>query len=77
MQVNIYDAKTRLSAMLDLASSGKEVVTVRAGKPMARLVPLLEKASKSGVRLGGLKHLRAKVAADFHAPVSTFGTRRS
>lgn len=70
MLVNIYDAKTNLSALLDKAVAGEEVVIARAGKPLARLMPLTAVTSKSGVRLGGLKRARLKLAADFHAPVA-------
>lgn len=36
--VNVYEAKTRLSQLLDLAASGEEVIIARAGKPMAKLI---------------------------------------
>lgn len=68
MQVNIYDAKTNLSALLDRALAGEEVVIARAGKPLARLTPLARSNSRSGVRLGGLKRAKLLLAADFHAP---------
>ena len=70
MLVNIYDAKTNLSALLDKAVAGEEVVIARAGKPLARLLPLTAAASKSGIRLGGLKLAKLKLADDFHAPMS-------
>ena len=38
--VNIYDAKTQLSRLVDRAASGEEILIARAGKPLARLVPL-------------------------------------
>lgn len=72
MQVNIYDAKARLSSLLDKAIAGEEVVIARAGKPLARLMPVTAVASKSGVRLGGLKRNgrgQVKLAADFHVPM--------
>lgn len=70
MQVNIYDAKTNLSALLDKAVAGEEVVIARAGKPLVRLVPLTGAASRSGVRLGGLKQAGVRITQDFHAPTS-------
>ena len=70
MLVNIYDAKTNLSALLDRAVAGEEIVIARAGKPLARLMPVTAAASKSGVRLGGLKRARLKLATDFHAPLT-------
>ncbi|OGA00114.1 MAG: hypothetical protein A3H35_03290 [Betaproteobacteria bacterium RIFCSPLOWO2_02_FULL_62_17] len=70
MQVNIYDAKTNLSALLDKAVAGEEVIIARAGRPLARLIPLAAAASKSGVRLGGLARKAVRISADFHAPMS-------
>jgi prevent-host-death family protein len=37
---NIYEAKTRLSALLEKVSAGEDVVIAKAGKPIARIVPL-------------------------------------
>jgi prevent-host-death family protein len=71
MLVNIYEAKSKLSALLDKAQAGEEVVIARAGKPVARLTPIAPAAgSRSGVRFGGLKAQRLKLSADFHAPSS-------
>lgn len=65
--VNIYDAKTQLSKLVDLASSGTDVVIARAGKPVARLTQLDEKHE----RLTGLGALEGKgwIADDFDAPL--------
>jgi prevent-host-death family protein len=38
--VNIYDAKTQLSRLIDRATSGEEILIGRAGKPLVRLVPV-------------------------------------
>ena len=38
--VNIHEAKTQLSRYVDQAAAGEEVTIARAGKPVARLVPL-------------------------------------
>jgi len=40
VQVNIAEAKAKLSALLDRALAGEEIVIARAGKPLARLVPM-------------------------------------
>lgn len=37
--VNVHDAKTHLSRLLERAEAGEEIVIARAGKPVARLVP--------------------------------------
>ena len=51
--VNMLDAKTRLSQLVDQVESGaeKEIIIARNGRPAARLVPL-GKAEKPKVRLG-------------------------
>lgn len=38
--VSLYEAKTRLSALVDRAAGGEEIVISKSGKPKARLVPL-------------------------------------
>lgn len=38
--VNVHDAKTHLSRLLDRAAAGEEIVVARAGRPVARLVAL-------------------------------------
>jgi prevent-host-death family protein len=38
-QVNVHEAKTHLSRLLERAEAGEEIVIARAGKPIARLVP--------------------------------------
>jgi prevent-host-death family protein len=71
MLVNIYEAKAKLSALLDKALAGEEVVIARAGKPVARLTPIAPAAgTRSGVRFGGIPPARLKLAPDFHAPLT-------
>lgn len=71
MRVNIYEAKTRLSELLERVQAGEEVVIARAGRPVARLAPIAPASgTRSGVRFGGLNAARLKLAADFHAPAS-------
>jgi len=43
MQVNMHEAKTQLSRLVDRALGGEEIVIARNGKPVARLVPAHEK----------------------------------
>ena len=40
--VNLYEAKTNLSRLVDRAAAGEEIVIAKAGKPRCRLVPLGE-----------------------------------
>jgi prevent-host-death family protein len=53
MQLNVYDAKSKLSNLLDRAIAGETVVIARAGEPMVRLVPVKQVGNKSGVIFGG------------------------
>ena len=64
--VNIYEAKTQLSKLVDLAASGKDVVIGRAGKPIAKITSL--SPVKRAIRFGVLKG-HVKVADDFDAPL--------
>ena len=41
--INVYEAKTHLSKLLDRAAEGEEIVLGKAGKPLARLVPYTER----------------------------------
>jgi prevent-host-death family protein len=40
IQVNIHQAKTELSKLVERAEAGDEIIIARAGRPVARLVPL-------------------------------------
>jgi prevent-host-death family protein len=65
--VNIYEAKTQLSKLVDLASSGTDVVIARAGKPVARLTSLKQK-QKRVINFGALEG-KGWIADDFDAPL--------
>lgn len=47
--VNVHEAKTQLSKLLDRAHEGEEIILAKAGKPYARLVPLSPVRSESPV----------------------------
>jgi len=40
MEVNVHEAKTHLSKLLERVALGEEVIIAKAGKPVAKLVPL-------------------------------------
>lgn len=65
--VNIYDAKTRLSQLVDKAAAGEDVVVSRNGKPLVRITRL--ESAKRPIRFGLLKG-KVTIAADFDAPLS-------
>ena len=62
--VNIHEAKTQLSRLVDQAAAGKDVVIARGGKPGARLTCL--PTAKQPLHFGLLKG-KVNVAADFDA----------
>lgn len=62
--VNIHEAKTHLSKLVDKVAAGSEVVIAKAGKPVARLVPLAPEGRQR--KLGALRG-RIRVPDDFDA----------
>jgi prevent-host-death family protein len=64
--VNIYDAKTRLSQLVDKAASGEDVVVSRNGKPLVRITRL--DVPRRSITFGLLKG-RFSVPRDFDAPL--------
>ncbi len=67
MQLNIYEAKTQLSQLVDAAHRGETIVIAKSGTPMAKLVPL-NHAEKPKVRFGLMKGEFVE-ASDFDAPL--------
>ena len=61
--VNVYEAKTHLSQLLDRAAAGEEIVIARAGRPVARLVALA--APTPPRRIPGGWHGKVGIAPDF------------
>jgi prevent-host-death family protein len=67
MQINIYEAKTQLSQLVDAAHNGETVIIAKAGTPMAKLVPLSH-GPKRRVKYGLMKGQFVE-PADFDAPL--------
>ena len=65
-QVNIYEAKTRLSQLVDRAEAGEEIIIARGGRPAARLVPF---GQTSVERKPGRMRGKIRMAPDFDAPL--------
>ena len=64
--VNIHQAKTQLSRLIERVCAGEEIIIARGGKPVARLAPLLKSAKP---RTPGLLKGKIWVAKDFNAPL--------
>lgn len=65
-QVNIHDAKTHLSKLIERASHGEEFIIARAGKPVARLTAI--QPIERGRRFGAMKG-KAVVDNGFFEPL--------
>ncbi|MGE3541119.1 MAG: type II toxin-antitoxin system Phd/YefM family antitoxin [Candidatus Tectimicrobiota bacterium] len=66
MTVNSHEAKAHLSQLLERVSTGEEIILAKAGKPMARLVPLMTPSTQ---RLPGSAEGQIWIAPDFDAPL--------
>lgn len=64
--VNIHEAKTHLSRLLARVARGEEIVIAKAGKAIARLIPV---APAQRERVLGIDRGRVVIAADFDAPL--------
>jgi prevent-host-death family protein len=64
--VNVHEAKTHLSRLLDRVSQGEEVIIAKAGKPVARLVSVEERVQRRGP---GSASGQIVVSEDFDAPL--------
>jgi prevent-host-death family protein len=64
--VNVHEAKTHLSRLLERVEKGEEVVIARVGMPVARLVPYSERLAH---RVAGEDVGAVIIADDFDAPL--------
>ena len=63
-QVNIHEAKTHLSRLVDLAAKGEAFIIAKAGKPMVKVVPF-EPATARPIQPIGFLEGQMKVPDDF------------
>jgi prevent-host-death family protein len=75
MTVNMHEAKSRLSELVELARQGQRVIIARSGVPVAEIISHREPSQR---RTGGQWRGRARIAPDFDAPMpdveELFGT---
>jgi prevent-host-death family protein len=62
--VNVHEAKTHLSRLLERVEAGEEIIVARNGKAIARLVPVGHVARRPGAMKG-----RIRMRRDFEAPL--------
>lgn len=61
--VNVHDAKTHFSKLLTRVGSGEEIIIAKAGKPVARMLPIVKKTEK---RVAGSAKGRILIKEDFY-----------
>jgi prevent-host-death family protein len=64
--VNVHEAKTQLSRLLERVERGEEIVIARAGTPVARLLPF---STRGTGRELGMDEGRLEIPEDFDAPL--------
>ena len=68
-QVNIHEAKTHLSKLIEMVKNGEEVIIAKANKPLVKLVLIAEKTRKP--KLGSAKG-KIWISPDFDEPLEDF-----
>lgn len=63
---NLYEAKSALSRLVDRAAEGEEIIIAKAGRPMAKLVPIRKPSKRR--KPGGWEG-KVVIADDFDAPL--------
>ncbi len=66
-KVNVHEAKTHFSKLLARVMEGEEIIIAKAGKPVARLVPIKKQPER---RFPGSAKGKITIAPDFDAPLS-------
>ena len=68
-KINIHQAKTHLSRLVEDVASGTEILIAKGGRPMARLVPLRRDETP---RRPGLLKGKLKISEEFDRPAEGF-----
>ncbi len=66
--VNIHEAKTNLSRLVEEALKGEEIIIAKAGKPLVKLIPYSSVKERKPGRFKG----KIKISPDFDEPVDEF-----
>jgi prevent-host-death family protein len=65
-QINIHQAKTQFSRLVERVAAGEEIIIAKSGKPVARLVPYIPKGA---VRRPGAMRGKIRIKENFDAPL--------
>ncbi len=66
VSVNVHEAKTHFSKLLTRVQAGEEIIIAKAGRPVAKLIPI---QAKSKPRKPGTAKGKLWIAPDFDAPL--------
>jgi prevent-host-death family protein len=66
IQINIHQAKTQFSRLVERVAGGEEIIIAKSGKPIARLVPYVPKGT---VRRPGAMRGKIRIKKNFDAPL--------
>lgn len=66
IEINIHEAKTHLSKLLNRVMAGEEIIIAKSGVPIARIVPIISKVKK---RSPGSANGKVIISPDFDAPL--------
>lgn len=64
-QVNMHEAKTHLSKLVERVEGGEEIVISRAGKPAAKLVPVAQRKKLGKRKLGGWESIEVPTGEEW------------
>jgi prevent-host-death family protein len=59
MEVGIFEARNRFSELVEAAEAGEDIVVLRRGKPVIRLVPVVDREALAQRRLDALEKIKA------------------
>lgn len=67
--INLYEAKSHLSELVERAAAGEEIVIAKSGKPMARLIPVAKSHSRRSKAFGKNLMGVTYIAPDFYEDI--------
>ncbi|MGE5500902.1 MAG: type II toxin-antitoxin system Phd/YefM family antitoxin [Ignavibacteriales bacterium] len=60
MEIGVFEARNRFSELIDMAEAGEEVVVLRRGKPVAKIVPMTDREALAERRRRVVAEMRAQ-----------------
>jgi len=66
---NMHESKTHFSRLIERVLNGEEIIIAKAGKPVARIVPIVDEVSQ---RVPGMDKGKVKLQPDFDEPLQEF-----